>query len=148
VTQIAGFDVERTAALLERHGAQGVSRRALGQRIHFARRWLEEFAPEEMRFTVAPELPPAARALDATSRRFLAALAERLVEGLDGEAVHAAIYELARSFDERQPRELFEAIYLALLGRPRGPRAGSFIAWLGPSFCATRFREAAAADAG
>ena len=32
---------------------------------------------------------------------------------------------------------------LDLLGKIRGPRAGSFIAILGPEFCARRFAEAA-----
>ena len=39
--------------------------------------------------------------------------------------------------------ELFQAIYLALLGKPRGPRAGWFVAALGAECCAARFREAA-----
>ena len=39
------------------------------------------------------------------------------------------------------PGEFFRAIYLSLLGKPRGPRAGWFIATLGAEFCAGRFRE-------
>ena len=39
--------------------------------------------------------------------------------------------------------ELFQAIYLSLLGKPRGPRAGAFLAILGPEFVAGRFRQAA-----
>lgn len=144
VAQIAGFDAGRAAELLGRDGVRGLSPSALERRMGFARRWLEEFAPEEMRFTVRAELPEAARGLDATRRRFLERLAGRLAGGMDGEAVHATIYDVAREFGEVEPRELFEAIYLALLGKPRGPRAGSFVAWLGAAFCAARFREAAA----
>ena len=52
--------------------------------------------------------------------------------------------ELAKECPAAKPAELFQAIYVALLGKPRGPRAGAFIAALGPGFCARRFAEAAA----
>ena len=58
----------------------------------------------------------------------------------DGGAV--PIWELAGEFGETRPADLFRAIYLALLGKPRGPRAGSFLTVLGVEFAVRRFREA------
>jgi lysyl-tRNA synthetase class 1 len=95
-----------------------------------------------MRFVVADSLPPEARSLDADQRRFLARLAERLERGMDGEAVHAAIYEVAASLPDVAPARLFQAIYLALIGKTRGPRAGWFLSLLGTDFCAKRFEDA------
>ena len=46
---------------------------------------------------------------------------------MDGEAVHKLVYEIAGQVTDARPAELFQAIYLVLLGKPRGPRAGSFI---------------------
>jgi lysyl-tRNA synthetase class I len=63
---------------------------------------------------------------------------------MTGEEVHLLVYELAKAFPEEKPAQLFQAIYVALLGKPKGPRAGTFIAALGPEFCAARFAEAAA----
>ena len=65
------------------------------------------------------------------------------VRDLDGEAIHALVYSLAREVPGAKPAELFQAIYLALLGKPRGPRAGWFVAALGAEFSAARFCEAA-----
>jgi lysyl-tRNA synthetase class I len=65
---------------------------------------------------------------------------------MDGPAIHDTVYALAGELKPVPPAELFRAIYLALLGKPRGPRAGWFIEILGPGFCARRF--AAAAHAG
>jgi lysyl-tRNA synthetase class 1 len=62
---------------------------------------------------------------------------------MDGEAVHRTIWDLAGRFETVKPAKLFEAIYVSLLGKTRGPRAGWFIAMLGPETCAARFREAA-----
>lgn len=143
VAQIAGFETDQAVEVLARNGYPRVSRQAVARRMGYARRWLEGFAPDEVRFTVQPGLPDAARELDRDQARFLERLASGLAEGMDGDAVHRRIYDLAASFDGVAPSHLFQAIYLALLGKPRGPRAGWFIALLGPEFSAERFREAA-----
>lgn len=144
VAQAAAFEVDRAVELLARSGYPSVDREAVLERIGYARRWLDRFAPEDLRFSVATTLPPEAANLTAVQREFLAALASRLTEGMGGEAIHALVYELAGGFPGTPPSALFQAVYLALLGKARGPRAGAFIAVLGISFCAARFREAAA----
>lgn len=143
VAQAARFDPARTLEILRRTGYPDAAAAAVEARLGYARRWLESFAPEDLRFEVADSLPPAADELDAEQRRFLGALAERLRPGDDGDAVHAAIYEVAGGFEGVKPGRLFQAIYVALLGKRRGPRAGWFVSLLGADFCARRFREAA-----
>ncbi len=141
--QAAGNDPDRTVELLERSGYRGLRRDAVADRLAYARRWLERYAPDDLRFGVEREVPRSASALTADQRRFLGLLAQRLREGMDGEAVHRLVYELAREARGTPPARLFEAIYVALLGKPRGPRAGSFIVLLGIGFCAERFRKIA-----
>jgi lysyl-tRNA synthetase class 1 len=144
VAQACGFDADRTLAALARTGYPRASLGAVAGRLPYARRWLESFAPDDLRFEVQRELPPAARSLAADERAFLGRLAGRLDTQLDGQAIHDLIYALAAEFAPAPPAALFRAIYLALLGKERGPRAGTFIAVLGTEFCAARFREAAA----
>jgi len=143
VAQAVGFDVQKMVESLRRNGFPGLSKSALDQRVPYARRWLESFAPEDVKFSVQEKLPQAAKSLDDTQRRFLSGLSSRLVEGMEGEAIHQAIYETAGEFEDTKPGHLFQAIYLSLLGKPRGPRAGWFIAVLGALFCQRRFEEAA-----
>jgi lysyl-tRNA synthetase class 1 len=147
VLQIAGFDVERALDILRSNGYTDLDREAVASRFAYAKRWLERFAPEESKFALAPELPPEARALDASQREFLRKLAGRLTPGATGETVHALVYDLAKEFPDSPPAKLFEAIYLALVGRTRGPRAGAFIAFVGADFVKKRFAEAADATA-
>jgi lysyl-tRNA synthetase class I len=61
---------------------------------------------------------------------------------MSGAEVHDLIYEVAGGIEGARPGDLFRAVYLALLGKARGPRAGWFIALLGPVWCAARFEEA------
>ena len=146
VAQAARFDPDTVLQVLERTGYPKVDREAVAERLAYARRWLETFAPEADRFEVRDRLPREASELSPEQRRFLGRLAERLRPGMDGSEIHDLIYELAGSFEGSPPATLFTAIYLVLLGKPRGPRAGAFLAVLGPEFCADRFREASGGD--
>jgi len=144
VVQIAGGDLDETARVLERNGYRNLDRTSLARRVEYARRWIERFAPEDMRFSVQEVLPRAVAALDSAQTRFLGFLASRLADGMNAEAVHKAIYDAAAEVPGAKPAALFEAIYVALLGQRNGPRAGWFITFLGLPFCVRRFREAAA----
>jgi lysyl-tRNA synthetase class 1 len=144
VAQAARFDTSRVLEILRRQGYAPVEPEAVTGRMGYARRWLDAFAPEDVRFEVQERLPDAARELPASSRELLGRLARALDDAMDAETIHRTIYELATGSGVA-PAEAFRAIYVALLGKPRGPRAGWFLSLLGPSFCAARFREAAAA---
>jgi len=147
VAQAVGFDARKMVETLRRNGFPELPRSALDQRLPYAKRWLESFAPEDVKFSVQEKLPAEATSLDETQRRFLSGLAARLVDGMEGEAVHQAIYETAGEISDAKPAKLFQAIYLSLLGKPRGPRAGWFIALLGTLFCKRRFEQAAGGQA-
>lgn len=142
VAQIARFDLERLLEILDRGGYGGVDRESVAERLGYARRWLERFAPEEMRFDVPEDLPAAAAELGPAEREFLEDLGRSLDSSLDGADIHALVYEKAQAAG-LEPKEAFRAIYLAILGRPRGPRAGDFLAFLGAEFAARRLAKAA-----
>jgi lysyl-tRNA synthetase class 1 len=143
VAQAAHFDEDEVMGVLARSGYAGADREAVTSRLGHARRWLDRFAPEEMRFAVCEELPAVAAELSEDQRAFLARLADELSDEMSGEEIHKLVYGLAVDFESTKPAELFQAIYLSLLGKTRGPRAGAFITVLGPDFCAERFRQAA-----
>lgn len=144
VAQAAEFDLDRVMEILARAGYPGLDRAAVGERLGYARRWLDRFAPDDLRFEVRAGLPEEALSLDPVRKRFLAELASLLRDGMDGEAVHQAIYEAVSRVEGLKPQAAFQAIYLALLGKARGPRAGWFLTVVGIDRAARRFREAAA----
>jgi len=145
VAQIAEFDLARTLEILARSGYREVLAERVAPRLPYIRRWLEEHAPDDLKFRVARELPAEARSLSADQRAFLKRFAEKLRDGMSGEEIHAAVYDLAPEFPAAGPGKLFEALYLALLGKKRGPRAGWFVELLGPKMVAERLLAAAAA---
>jgi lysyl-tRNA synthetase class 1 len=118
----------------------------LETRAAAARAWLETYAPESARIVVRRDsVPHEAGDLHADQRRFLARLADRVASAAtapaSGDDWQSLIIDIARAEDV-PPRRAFEAIYLAFLGRPNGPRAGWLLASLEPGFVRERAWEA------
>jgi lysyl-tRNA synthetase class 1 len=118
----------------------------LETRAAAARAWLETYAPESARIVVRRDsVPPEAGDLHVDQRRFLARLADRVASAAtapaSGDDWQSLIFDIARAEDV-PPRRAFEAIYLAFLGRPNGPRAGWLLASLEPGFVRERAWEA------
>ncbi len=147
VVQAAQGDADKWMEILRRNGYQLDNPEGLRQRAAYAQRWLETFAPEEMRFHVQEKLPTAAMALTAEQKHALQLLGERLCAGMTGEQIHQLIYTLKEELGVK-PDLLFKAIYLALLGKVQGPRAGWFLSTLDTTFVKQRFAEAARAVGG
>ncbi len=145
--QIPGVDV---AARIEAEKGSPLTdheRGILDQRVGAARAWLEGYAPDAARLSVQRDaLPDAADALSAEQRRFLAELstAARQDAPTGGDAWQSLIFAAAAK-NELPARRAFEAIYLAFLGRPNGPRAGWLLVSLEPGFALGRLDEAAGA---
>lgn len=144
LVQIAAGDEGRLRAALVRAGYADQLERwdEIREKAGYVKRWLETYAPEGEVLTLAREAPPAAAAeLDAEQRCALVLLADYLQAAKpDGEAAHQAVYAIAGEVGISGAK-VFEAIYRALLGTTRGPRAGWFIVSLEPELVQRRFRE-------
>ena len=148
--QIPGVDV---AARIEAEKGSPLTDRERGildKRVAAARAWLDGYAPDAAKLAVQRDaLPDAADTLSAEQRRFLAELS--MAAGREaptgGDAWQSLIFAAAAK-EELPARRAFEAIYLAFLGRPNGPRAGWLLASLEPEFVLCRLGQAAGAAQG
>jgi lysyl-tRNA synthetase class 1 len=142
VAQTVGGDVEAAAEMLRRGGYEEAARdpEKLARDLAYARAWAEEWAPESLRLRVLEEgeARETARDLDAEQREYLAAVAEALRPGLDGEAVQDLLYSTAVE-QGLKPKRAFAAVYTVLLGKKSGPKAGPFIAGLPVEMVRERF---------
>ncbi|MHC1570702.1 MAG: lysine--tRNA ligase [Methermicoccaceae archaeon] len=108
-----------------------------------ARVWVERYAPDEFRFTLAQALPEAALSLTEKERKALAMLADAMEGEMSADEIHAKIYAVADEVGIK-PSKVFRAVYLAFLGKKSGPRAGWFLFSLDRNFVLKRLREASA----
>jgi lysyl-tRNA synthetase class 1 len=142
--QTTGGNIDRIAEILERNGVEVNDMEKLQQLVDYASRWLETFAPEEVKFQIQDSLPVRAGELSDEQKRFLALLAEQLQHGMNADQIHSLIYAIKEEHG-MAPGAVFKAIYVSLLGKDRGPRAGWFLSSLDMNFLKKRFAQAAAA---
>jgi len=140
VAQTVAGDPEKAAEMLRRSGYEGAANdpEKLRQDLTYARNWAKKWAPESYRFGVRDEMPAEVASLDAEQRRYLAAVAGRLEDGMDGDAVQNLLYSTAVELGLK-PKAAFGALYTVLLGRKSGPKAGPFVAGLDTNFVRERF---------
>jgi lysyl-tRNA synthetase class 1 len=118
------------------------SRRHLALRLRLARRFLERYVPPSERNRVVDSIAvvPLTQ-VSSEGKRALLELSRALSKAeWRPEALHNAIFEAANAAGV-EPKEAFRALYLALIGKPKGPRAGFFLASLSRPFVIRRFAE-------
>ncbi len=144
LVQITDGEVDKIIAILKRHNLPIPGREVLQNRIAYAQYWVENYAPPEVRLQLQNSLPDAAKALTPEQREALSTLANRIQPDMNGDDIHTLVYSLTQEHD-LEPKVLFQAIYLAFLGQPRGPRVGWFLGSLEFDVVRTRLQEAASA---
>ncbi|MFW6173664.1 MAG: lysine--tRNA ligase, partial [Elusimicrobiota bacterium] len=114
--------------------------RRLRQRTEHASYWLENFAPDNIKFEVSKKLPKTT--LSEEQKIFLSILNKK-IQGIKWEAeeIHNAIYEILEE-KNIQTKIAFKTIYQVILGQKKGPRAGYFLANLDKKFVLERITEA------
>ena len=112
----------------------------LKQRVEHARFWLENFAPDMVKFEVKKKMPQLKLADD--QKKFLKSLTEKIPSiKWEAEDIHNAIYDISKK--EKIPiKTAFISIYQIILGQENGPRAGYFLSNLDKDFVLKRVKEA------
>ncbi len=144
LVQVPGVDVHTRVAAEKGSPLTAVEAADLEVRLAAVRRWLEAYAPERARIEIRRDaLPTEAEQLRPEQRGFLRALAETAHGDApaSGEQWQAAIFAVAAEHG-LDAKAAFNALYLAFLGRPNGPRAGWLLASLERDFVIGRLGEA------
>ncbi|MFH0961789.1 MAG: lysine--tRNA ligase [archaeon] len=115
----------------------GIDSPELRERLSFAREWVGQgYAPEEIVFSFKGTLPAEARRIGAPARAALRLLAD-FVEGSE----LARIREVP-ALAGCKPAEFFEAFYLAVFGKTKGPRLATLVGFIDREKLVKRLREA------
>ena len=107
----------------------------LWTRLECVRYWLENFAPEDVKFSVVDSVSPdVVSQFDADDIDRLEILRDILTDtSWDAEAIHKAFYAAGEKTNEKA-KPYFRLAYLALLAKERGPRLGFFLSSLEKDF--------------
>jgi lysyl-tRNA synthetase class 1 len=143
LVQITQGDAEHIMAILRRNNLPVPDHAILQNRIAYAQHWLANFCPPEMRLQLQDTLPAQTAQLSPAQRQALGLLGQMLQPDMDGDTIHALVYSIAEEVS-LSAKDVFQAVYIAFLDQPRGPRLGWFLSSLDLAFVQTRLREAAA----
>lgn len=102
----------------------------IAEELKFIDAWLQNHAPDDVRFELAQELP--SLELNDSQKQFLATLAAKIESApvdVDGAWFHQTIYDLKET-SGLEPKEMFQTIYRVLINKDSGPRAGWFLSML------------------
>ncbi len=114
----------------------GLEKKILDERIKYSKVWLEKYAPERYRFQMTGEIPNGAVDLSNEQKTYLKKVVELLAQNLSSEDLQTKLYELSKEI-ELEPKKAFAAIYLSIIGKESGPKAG----WLLNQYPSDKIRE-------
>lgn len=98
--------------------------------LKFIDAWLQKRAPEDVKFELQEHVDESK--FSEIQKQFMASLADKISdapEDADGAWFHQAIYE-HKDDSGLSPKELFVTLYIAIIGKESGPRAGWFLSIL------------------
>ena len=113
----------------------------LEERIKYAKVWLENYAPEEIKYEMALAIPGGLK-LAEKEKEFLLKVSEFLEIGKDAEALQKEIYDLTKEMG-LDTKKAFTAIYKVLIAKDHGPKAAWFLLSLPKDKVIERLKEAA-----
>lgn len=120
-------------------------KKEIALRATYAKQWLTRCAPPDFRFEIQKTLPPEAASLSAKQKEALGTLRSFIEEttDLNGEVLHSKLHEIKTNLS-LTPAEFFGPIYMSILGKASGPKAGWFLSVLPRDFLLKRLAEASA----
>src|SRR5205085_11939915 len=110
------------------------------EELRFIEAWLSKYATDEAKFALAEKIDHSQ--FTDQQKLFLSNLAEKIAhapDDADGDWFHKTIYGLKDS-SGLQPKELFSTLYMALINKSAGPRAGWFLSILPREWLIKRLR--------
>ncbi|MFH1832613.1 MAG: lysine--tRNA ligase [Candidatus Levyibacteriota bacterium] len=117
-----------------------IKKKGLQEWAKYARIWVEKFAPESEKFSVSKTIPKTAKSLSDKQKKFLEKVSLELDKKWTAQDFQKNLYELAKEL-EVSSKEAFSAIYLSLIGKDHGPKAGWLILSLDKKFVQKRFKD-------
>ncbi|KKP88614.1 lysine--tRNA ligase [Candidatus Nomurabacteria bacterium RIFOXYC2_FULL_36_19] len=142
LVQMPHVDIEKQIEKEEGTVLKEADIKELEMRKKYAEKWLSTYAPEDYKFEIQKELPELVKGLSVEQKGALSQVLAFLEaeKNLDGQILHTKLHEIKTTLNI-EPKKLFSAIYISILGKESGPKAGWFLSVLPKDFLIKRFKE-------
>jgi len=142
IVQMPHMNLEEEVAKLKGEPLTEEDKQELQSRAHYARQWIEKYAPDDFKFELQTgSIPEAALQFSEAQKEALRDVLHVVEssEALTGEDFHKKLHDIKESRGIA-PVEFFSALYLAFLGKASGPKAGWFLSVLDRDFLIGRLK--------
>ena len=114
----------------------------LERRAKYAKIWLQTWAPEDYKFEIQQNVPEVAKSFTSEQKIALNKVYEYVKNTpvTDGQNFHIKLHEIKTELNI-PAGDFFSAIYLSILGKKNGPKAGWFLSVLPKDFLEKRLQE-------
>jgi len=106
----------------------------------YAKVWVEKYAPESGKFLIQEKLPEIAKKLTREQKDFLKKISKEIDKSKNPDDFQRELYKFTKELNISS-KDAFQAIYLSLIGKDHGPKAGWLILSLDKKFVKKRFNE-------
>lgn len=128
-----GLNEDGALDILKKNGTIGKisseEEKIILERLNEAKRWVERFAPDEYKFKLQEKIPENLK-LTEKQREALHEIAKILDKKWDEKKTYEEFYNICKRINII-PKELFEAGYMVLLNKTKGPKLAGFILLIG-----------------
>ena len=141
--QMPSMDIYKWAAEEKGESLTDNEKTILEERVFYAKKWLKNYAPEKYNFEFKEALPDEITVLTKEQINFLEAVSLELgsaEKNTSGDALQQLLYNSAKNQKSIKVKEAFKAIYISLIGKDYGPRAGWLVEDIGVSRAVSRFQ--------
>ena len=139
LSQIPSVDIIEEVTAMKGSALTAEDKKELDLRLAYAQKWIDEYAPESYSFAIQENVPEAATRFSNEQKEALRKILEyiRSVPVLDGQEMHTKLHEI-REKTGIEAKQMFSALYISLLGKDSGPKAGWFLSVLEKDFLEKR----------
>ena len=121
-----GTNLEKIFEELKGSSLNDLEQEILKERGKYAKIWLDNYAPLDFKQSMLEQFPEAAKNLSEDQKRFLAKTIELVEKEDNPENLQTQLYNLTKELGIGA-KEAFSAIYLVMMGKESGPKAGIFL---------------------
>ena len=142
LAQMPHLDIEQEVEKIIEKPLTDSDKAELKKRMKYAHIWINTYAPEDYKFEIKKDVPDAARHLSEIQKKALQEVLIYVQSGavFEGQAFHTALHDIKERVGIN-PKEFFEALYLSILGKSSGPKAGWFLSVMDKDFLIKRLEE-------
>lgn len=125
---------------LKKENLNNFEKSLLEERIKYAKYWLKNYAPDEYKFEITDKIPEEALKITKIQKEYLLGILEIYKKDETAEDLQILLYELSKKLNILA-KDAFYAIYISLIGKSHGPRAGLLLVDLGREKVIKRLKE-------